>query len=135
MNIKRNLKKKNFNEVLIIIIDSYESFIEAMKDHNNNFLKEFNENLYIEEQPFLLFLNKNPNDFDYSTYTSKDYFQYNNYKYFEEECIDFISEKKEDHNIEIYYDIEYSDIAIINTFLDKKEKNKDNFHVIFGNNQ
>lgn len=106
-----------------------------MKDHNNNFLKEFNENLYIEEQPFLLFLNKNPNDFDYSTYTSKDDFQYNNYKYFEEECIDFISEKKEDHNIEIYYDIEYSDIAIINTFLDKKEKNKDNFHVIFGNNQ
>ena len=128
---KKSENIKNFDEVLIIIINSYESFIKAIKDDNKNFLKEFNENLFIEEQPFFLFLNKNSNDFKCSD-SKEPQFKYNNYEKFKEECIKNILEKKEDNNVEIYYDIKL-DVSIIDkikAFLEKKESNKDNFNII-----
>ena len=130
---KNSSDKKKFDEVLVIIIDSYESFINSCKDDEKNFLKDFNENLYIEEQPIFLFLNKNSNDFEYHR-NDKIKLKNKDYNLFERACVNFISEKKEDNNnIEINYKIELSEHEIINSFLEKKKDNKDNFNIIFGN--
>ena len=40
-----------------------------MEIDSKNFLKNFNNNLYIEQQPLFLFLNKNSNDFGYISKT------------------------------------------------------------------
>lgn len=128
---KKSFIKKNFDEVLIILIDSYESFIDILKNENKNFLKDFNENLFPEEQPFFLFINKDSKDFEYiidDITNMKDI----NYEEFEKICINYISKKKEDYIIEIYYEIEFSDYSIIKSFLDKKKYNNDNFNVILG---
>ena len=66
---KKSKEKRKFDEVLIIIIDSYKSFKDAMEIDSKNFLKNFNNNLYIEQQPLFLFLNKNSNDFGYISKT------------------------------------------------------------------
>ena len=57
--------KRNFDEVLVILIDSFESFINLSKEDGKNILEQFNENLFIEEQPFFYFLNQNLNEIEY----------------------------------------------------------------------
>ena len=39
---KKSENKRNFDEVLVIIINSYETFIKTMEDENKNFLEQFN---------------------------------------------------------------------------------------------
>ena len=128
------VNKKLFDEVLVIIIDSFESFINMAKNEDKNFLKDFNDNLFVEEQPFLLFLNKNDKDFSYIS-TEKMSLKDINYDEFKKECFDFILNQKEKYHIETYYNIEIKDHNIINTFLCLKKNNRDNFNVILRNNQ
>lgn len=128
---KKSEEKRKFDEVLIIIIDSYNSFIDAMEIDTKNFLENFN-NLYNEQQPLFLFLNKNLSDFEY---ISKEIRLYDYTLYLESECLNFISEIKEEYYIEMHYTIKYIDYTVIKSFIDKKKINKDNFNVIFENNQ
>lgn len=131
---EKSKNKKDFDEVLIIIINSYESFENTLEDENKNFLSEFNTNLFSEEQPFFIFLNKNLRDFEY--FESKNFtFYYSNYIDFEKECIDFISSKKDEYNVEIHYKLKYNDYSLIKSFLEKKKSNKDNFNVILENQE
>ena len=133
---QRSKNKRNYNEVLVIIIDSLESFINSIseKEEEKDFLKVFNEYLYIEEQPFLLFLDKNFEDFIYKSSDEKSLKDLE-YKQFEKECIDFISENKEEYNIEINYLIEFNDSKEIIPFLEAKKGNKDNFNIILENKE
>ena len=121
--------KKTFDDIIIIIIESYESFINCMDDEDKNILRDFNENLYIEEQPFLLFLNKNKKDFEYY-YSSKIEINDKNYIEWEKEFIDYIGEKKEEYNLELIYYIEIDDISQIFSLLKRKKNNKENFNII-----
>ena len=52
----KSINKKVFDEVLVILIDSFNSFINISKNDNMNFLKSFNNELTPEEQPFFFFL-------------------------------------------------------------------------------
>ena len=133
---QRSKNKRNYNEVLVIIIDSLESFINSIteKEEEKDFLKVFNEYLYIEEQPFLLFLDKNFEDFIYKSSDEKSLKDLE-YKQFEKECIDFISENKEEYNIEINYLIKFNDSKEIIPFLETKKGNKDNFNIILENKE
>jgi len=126
-------KKKNFDEVLIIMIDSYESFKNTVESDGKNFLDKFNNSLYPEEQPFFLFINKNPKDFEFIS--SHSLILDDSYTDFDRNCIDFISNNKEEYNIEIHYKFEYNDYSYIKSFLDKKKNNRDNFNIILGNNE
>ena len=90
---QRSKNKRNYNEVLVIIIDSFESFINSIseKEEEKDFLKVFNEYLYIEEQPFLLFLDKNFEDFIYKSSDEKSL------KDLEYILIDKVSERLSDY--------------------------------------
>ena len=125
--------KKDFDEILMIIIDSCESFINLMQNNDKNFLNTFNISLYNEAQPFFLFVNKNPKDFDYIS--SKKFPLENCYIDFDENCMDFITDNKEEYNIEIHYEFEYDDASYVQEFLEKKKKNKDNFNIIIENKE
>ena len=129
----KSKNKKNFDEVLVILIDSYESFIETTRNNNKNFLNTFNNSLYPEQQPFFLFVNKNTKDFEYLK--SEDFPLDKSYTEFDKNCIDFISNRKEEYNIEIYYEFEFNDFSYLKSFLEKKKENKDNFNIILGNNE
>jgi len=118
---------------LIIMIDSYESFKNTVESDGKNFLDKFNNSLYPEEQPFFLFINKNPKDFEFIS--SHSLILDDSYTDFDRNCIDFISNNKEEYNIEIHYKFEYNDYSYIKSFLDKKKNNRDNFNIILGNNE
>ena len=62
---KNKYIKKKFYEVLVFIIESFESFIDITKEEGKNLLEKFNDNLYIGEQPFFLFLNKDMSELEY----------------------------------------------------------------------
>ena len=47
----KSKNRQNFDEILVIIIDSYESFIKTTRDKNKNFLNNFNDCLFPEQQP------------------------------------------------------------------------------------
>ena len=129
----KSKNRQNFDEILVIIIDSYESFIKTTRDKNKNFLNNFNDCLFPEQQPFFLFINKNYKDFDY---TSTESFPLeDSYTDFDRNCIDFISNNKEENNIEIHYKFEYNDYSSVKTFLDKKKENKDNFNIIINHQE
>ena len=100
---KKSENKRNFDEVLVIIINSYETFIKTMEDENKNFLEQFNLSLFQEQQPFIFFLNKNIEDFEYTVFNeiSCDKIKNKKIEEIEKECIDYISENKETYNVEI----------------------------------
>ena len=128
----KSINKKVFDEVLVILIDSFDSFINMSKNDNMNFLKSFNNELTPEEQPFFFFINKNEQDFEYIT-SELTIFKNINCKEFEKECIDFINSFKDEYNIEIFYKIKYDIYDIIISLLKSKKNNKDNFNIIFEN--
>ena len=129
----KSKNRQNFDEILVIIIDSYESFIKTTRDKNKNFLNNFNDCLFPEQQPFFLFINKNYKDFDYTSTESLPL--EDSYTDFDRNCIDFISNNKEENNIEIHYKFEYNDYSSVKTFLDKKKENKDNFNIIINHQE
>ena len=128
----KSINKKVFDEVLVILIDSFDSFINMSKNDNMNFLKSFNNELTPEEQPFFFFINKNEQDFEYIT-SELIIFKNINCKEFERECINFINSFKDEYNIEIIYKIKYDIYDIIISLLKSKKNNKDNFNIIFEN--
>ena len=133
---KKSENKRNFDEVLVIIINSYETFIKTMEDENKNFLEQFNLSLFQEQQPFIFFLNKNIDDFEYTVFNeiSSDKIKNKKIEEIEKECIDYISENKETYNVEIHYEIEFSRLEQINSFLVSKRRNNNFFNIIFKNN-
>ena len=74
---KKAINKKFFDKILLILIDSFDSFINMAKDDNKNFLKDFNNNLIIEEQPFFFFKNKNEKDFENFNYKFNTFKNFN----------------------------------------------------------
>ena len=126
---EKSKDKKYFDDILVIIIDSLESFLDLMKNEEKNILKEINENLFFDEQPFILFLDKNSKDFD--IYESEIIeIQNKEYKDFENDCIKFIREKQEEYNLELNYYIEVKDKSKIFNFLKIKKDDKENFIII-----
>ena len=125
----KSKNKKNFDEVLVIIIDSFESFINMTKEEGKNLFEQFNNNLYAEEQPFFFFLNKDMSELEYIQ--SKSISMNMNYEVFEKVFIDVISERKDEYNIELCYSIHFNEPKEIIDFLENKKKRNDNFKVIF----
>ena len=111
----KSKNKKNFDEVLVIIIDSFESFINMTKEEGKNLFEQFNNNLYAEEQPFFFFLNKDMSELEY--FNSESISMNIKYEFFEKEFTDFISDIKEEYNIETLEEAEktvdtmYKDIS------------------------
>ena len=132
---KKSQNKKDYDEVLVILIDSYDSFVEILKEENKNILKDFNENLFPEEQPFFLFINKCFNDFEYEQYKNSKLFNIKNIncENLTKSTIEFISEKKEEYNISICYDIEFEEDDLIISLIEMKNQRQDNFNIVFGN--
>ena len=129
----KSKNRKNFDEILMIIIDSYESFKNAIINNDKNFLDYFNNSLFPEQQPFFLFINKNLKDFEFTK--SEEIGLDDTYKDFNKNCIDFISNIKEEYNVEIHYKFEYDNYSYIKSFLQKKKDNKDNFNIILDSNE
>ena len=131
---KKSKEKKNYDEVLVIVIDSYESFINILKEDSKNFLKDFNENLYPEEQPFFFFINKSLDDFEYIKFKAISLEEDDSFLgKFSKIAADFISDNKEEYNISICYDIEYKEDDLIISLIEAKNERKDNFNIVFGN--
>jgi len=128
----KSINKKIFDEVLVILIDSFESFINMSKIERTNFLKNCNNELTPEEQPFFFFINKNEKDFEYIT-SEFIFFKDIDCKEFERECINFINSFKDEYNIEIIYKIKYDIYDTIIPLLKSKKNHKDNFNIIFEN--
>jgi hypothetical protein len=116
----KSKNRKNFDEILMIIIDSYESFKNTIINNDKNFLDYFNNSLFPEQQPFFLFINKNPKDFEFTK--SEEIGLDDTYKDFNKNCIDFISNIKEEYNVEIHYKFEYDNDSYIKSFLQKKKR-------------
>ena len=127
----KSKNKKNFDEVLVIIIDSFESFINMTKEEGKNLFEQFNNNLFAEEQPFFFFLNKDMSELEYIQ--SKSISVNEDYEVFEKVFLDVISESKDEYNIEICYSIHFNEPKEIIDFLENKKKRNDNFKVIFDN--
>ena len=125
----KSKNKKNFDEVLVIIIDSFESFINMTKEEGKNLFEQFNNNLYAEEQPFFFFLNKDMSELEY--FNSESISMNIKYEFFEKEFTDFISDIKDEYNIEICYNIQFDEPKEIIDILENKKKRNDNFKVIF----
>ena len=129
---KKAINKKFFDEVLVILIDSFDKFISMVKNSDKDFLKDFNNNLIIEEQPFFFFINKNDKDFEYFNYEFKTFKNFN-YKKFEKKCIDFINNFKDSYNIKIIYKIKFTSNDTLISFLKCKKNHKDNFNIVLEN--
>ena len=129
---QKAINKKFFDEVLVILIDSFDNFISMVKDSDKDFLKDFNNNLINEEQPFFFFINKNDKDFEYFTHEFKTFRNFD-FQKFKKQCIDFIKDIKDSYNIKIIYKIKFTSTNILISFLKNKKSNKDNFNIVLEN--
>ena len=92
-HLQKDYKELKFKNVIIIPIISLESFKENLKDDSKNIFNHFSD-LEIDEQPFIVFLDFNDNDFEYLKYDLEQCFLEKHNYYNNEISID-----KEDYSI------------------------------------
>ena len=70
LKFKKEHKEKKFKNVVLIPISSMNYLKEIMKDASKNIFEHFSD-LEIDEQPFIIFIDYNNNDFEYKIYDMK----------------------------------------------------------------
>lgn len=126
--LKKDYEKKTFKNVILIPIKSINSFKETLMDNSKNIFDQFSD-LEIDEQPFIIFIDYENKDFEYSI---KELANPDNLKaiYYEKLIND------EEIEININFDIKQNEqekINILSNMIKRKKSHGDDFEIKVNN--
>ena len=122
--LKKDYEKKTFKNVILIPIKSINSFKETLIDNSKNIFDQFSD-LEIDEQPFIIFIDYDNKDFEYSI---KELANSDNLKtiYYEKLIND------EEIEININFDINQNEnekINVLSNMIKRKKSHGDDFEI------
>ena len=122
--LKKDYEKKTFKNVILIPIKSINSFKETLMDKSKNIFDQFSD-LEIDEQPFIIFIDYDNKDFEYSI---KELANSDNLKtiYYEKLIND------EEIEININFDINQNEnekINVLSNMIKRKKSHGDDFEI------
>ena len=128
---EKDYQNKNFKNVLIIPIDSFENFQAIINEEEKNCLSHF-ECLIPEQQPFFIFITNDENDFIKKEVKSDDILLKKRYSF--KEYYELYNElERNEIDFELTFRIEMHDkeeIKIFKNLVLEKKKNLDDFEII-----